>query len=38
VILRNDPEIKTLLKNIEDKKARLRAQEKEMELRGEIDL
>ena len=36
--LRNDPEFKTIVKRIEDGKASLRAQVKEMELRGEIDL
>ena len=36
--LRSDPEFKAILNRIEDKKASLRAQVKEMELRGEIDL
>lgn len=36
--LRSDPEFNALVKRIEDKKASLRAQVKEMELRGEIDL
>jgi len=36
--LRSDPEFKALLKRIEDEKVSLRAQIKEMELRGEINL
>jgi hypothetical protein len=36
--LRNDPEFKAIVKRIEDEKASLRAQVKEMELRGEISL
>ncbi len=36
--LRSDPEFKAILNRIEDKKASLRAQVKEMELRGVIDL
>lgn len=36
--LRSDPEFQVIFKRIEDKKASLRAQVKEMERRGEIDL
>jgi tetratricopeptide (TPR) repeat protein len=36
--LRSNPEFQSILKSIEDKKASLREQVKEMELRGEIDL
>ena len=36
--LRNDPEFKAIMKRIRDNQASLRAQVREMELRGEIDL
>jgi TolB-like protein/Tfp pilus assembly protein PilF len=36
--LRKNPEFKTIVKRVEDEKATLRAQVKEMEKRGEIDL